>query len=236
MLASNRIEALAFAGKCRWQMFWTGYTSAYTIPVPRGGFVLMRQIIYSPFYQGATKAAQALNTIHQVSVVEQGSRNELLYIFRDTLNEVTGSGAATHFTPGSGQQVLETWATYKKNVCIDVLNAPDAGGASYGLATSLSSEAQERVQPLGYGGVNILPFVNITAAEKYYPTGEQRLFNGAAYTGAGIRDRLRYDFGAARQISAVNATDFDRQFQFPLIGFGCWVFNIPIDEYLNSGN
>lgn len=235
MITSQKIEALAFQGKCKWQMFWTGYTSAATIPVPAGGFVLMRQIIYTPFYQGDTLARQIVNTIHQLSICEQGSKNEILYQFRDTLNQVT-VGGGTHFVPGSGQQIVETWATFKKNVCIDILNAPDSGGASYGLATTLSSQAQERTAPLGYGGVNIIPTVNITAAETYYPTGEQRLFNGVAYVGAGIRDRLRYDFGVARQITTVTAGDPDRQFQFPLIGFGCWVFNIPISEYLNSGN
>jgi len=86
MITSPKIEKLAFEGKCRWQVFWTGYASTYTIPVPDGGFILLRQIMYNPFYQGDTKAVQITNTIHQVSLSEQGSKNELIYQFRDPVN------------------------------------------------------------------------------------------------------------------------------------------------------
>ena len=235
MLASNRIEALAFAGKCRWQMFWTGYTSAYTIPVPRGGFVLLRQIIYTPFLQGKTLQTQIANSVHQISLVEQGSRNELLYIFRDPLSQIVVSGAAVN-TPASAPQIVETWATYKNNVCVDIANAPDPNSITYAAAATLSSEAQERVSPLGYGGVNIKPLVNITAAQTYYPSGEQRQFDGVVYAGAGIQDRLRYNNNITSAIQDVQVADANAVCQFPIIGFGCWVFNIPINEYLNSGN
>lgn len=235
MLISPKIEALAFQGKCRWQMFWTGYTGTYTIPVPAGGFALMRQIIYAPFYQGDTKALQIATVVHQISIVEQGSRNELTYIFRDSLNDVQVSGA-THFTPSGQQQIVETWGTFKKNICIDVMNAPDVNGAVYAAGALFEANAQERIDPLGFATIAQPPSVAITAAQKYYPTGEQRQFNGAPYGGVGIRDRIRYNANLASSIGTPNNADPDRNYQFPLIGFGCWIFNIPITEYLNSGN
>jgi hypothetical protein len=235
MITSQKIEALAFQGKCKWQMFYTGYTGTYTIPVPAGGFVLLRQIIYNAFYQGDTKAAQIANVIHQVTICEQGSKNELLYIFRDTLNDVSVAGA-THFTPGTGQQIIETWGTFKKNICIDVLNAGDVNAATFNAAALFEQDAQERPDPLGFATIAVTPSVNITAAEKLYPTGEQRQFSGAPYTGLGIRDRLRYNATLARALTTPNNADPDRNYQFPIIGFGAWVFNIGIDEYLNSGN
>ena len=116
MITSQKIEALAFAGKCRWNVFWTGYGSTYTIPVPEGGFILLRQILYHPFYQGETKAEQIINTVHQVSLSEQGSQNEIYYLWRDPLNQVQlGAAGANHFTPGSGMQIVETWATFKES-------------------------------------------------------------------------------------------------------------------------
>lgn len=235
MLISPKIEALTFAGKCRWQMFWTGYTGTYTIPVPAGGFALMRQIIYAPFYQGDTKALQIATVVHQISIVEQGSRNELTYIFRDSLNEVQ-VGGGTHFTPAGQQQIVETWGTFKKNICIDVMNAPDVGGTTFGAVALFEPDAQERIDPLGFATIAQSPTVNITAAQTYYPTGEQRQFVGAPYTGLGIRDRLRYNANAASSVGTPTVADPDRNYQFPLIGFGCWIFNIPITEYLNSGN
>jgi hypothetical protein len=235
MLISPKIEALAFQGKCKFQMFWTGYTGTYTIPVPAGGFALMRQIIYAPFYQGDTKPVQITRVIHQISIVEQGSRNELLYIFRDSVSDVN-VGGATHFTPRGQQQIVETWATYKKNICIDVFNAPDVNGAVYAGAALFDEQAQERIDPLGYATIAQVPSVQITAAQNLYPTGEQRPYQGAPYSGAGIQDRLRYNATAASRIGTPNNADADRNYQFPLIGFGCWIFNIPISEYLNSGN
>lgn len=237
-IVSNRIERLAFDGKCRWQVFWAGLTSTYTIPVPAGGFVLLRQIIYNPYYQGETKADQLINTVHQLTLCEQGSTNELIYQFRDPLNQVQigAAGSTPHFTPGSGQQIVETWATFKKNVAVDLINAPDAAGFVYGAAALISSDAQERNDPLGFGNIATLPTVQFSGAETYYPTGEQRQFTGVPYTGAGIRDRVRFNTSALRQVQPVTAADPDRQYQYPLIGFGCWIFNIPISEYLNSGN
>jgi len=235
MITSPKIERLAFEGKCRWQVFWTGYASTYTIPVPDGGFILLRQIMYNPFYQGDSKAVQITNTIHQLTLSEQGSKNELIYQFRDPLTEVQVSGA-THFQPGSGLQIIETWGTFKKNVAVDLLNVPDVNGAVYSAGAILSAQAQERQDPLGYGGLAVVPKVTFSGAEGYFPTGENRPFIGVPFGGVGCRDRVRYNTSGARQITTPNVADPDRQFQFPLIGFGIWIFNIPISEYLNSGN
>ena len=235
MITSPKIERLAFEGKCRWQVFWTGYASTYTIPVPDGGFILMRQILYNPFYQGQTKAIQLINTIHQVSMSEQGSQNELIYQFRDSVNEV-GAAGGTHFTPGSGLQIIETWGTFKKNVMVDVINAPDVAHAVYAAPDSLAAESQEKNDPLGYGNLAVFPQVDFSGAELYFPTGQQRPFLATPFGGAGCRDRVRYNVAGARQIIQPNAIDPDRQYQFPLIGFGIWIFNIGISEYLNSGN
>ena len=235
MITSPQIEKLAFQGKCRWQVFWTGYASTYTIPVPDGGFILLRQIMYNPFYQGDTKVVQIANTIHQLTMSEQGSKNELIYQFRDPLSEVQVSGA-THFQPSSGLQIIETWGTFKKNVMVDIMNAPDVNLATYSAVDVLSAQAQEKADPLGYGGLAVIPKVSFTAAEGYFPTGQQRPFNATPFGGAGCRDRVRYNISGARQITTPNIADPDRQFQFPLIGFGIWIFNIPISEYLNSGN
>jgi len=47
---------------------------------------------------------------------------------------------------------------------------------------------------------------------------------------------VRYNTTLGRSIGTPTVGDPDRQYQFPLIGFGVWIFNIPISEYLNSGN
>lgn len=232
MITSNRIEKLAFEGKCRWSVFWFGYTSAGTIPCPDGGFVLLRQIMWNPFYQGETRPDQLLNTVHQLTLSEQGSRTELVYQWRDTINQV-GVAGGQHWVPGNGMTTVETWGVFKKNVAVDLLNVPDAGTAVYGALANFEPNAQERQDPLGYQGIANIPNVQISGAENYFPTGEQRPYIGVPFAGAGVRDRVRYNTTVARQIVPVNVADPDRQYQFPLVGFGAWVFNIPVSEYLN---
>lgn len=232
MIMSPKIEALAFKGLCRWVVFNTGYTSAYTLPVPQGGFILLRQIIWNPTYQGATKALQLQGNAHQISLVEQGSNSELVYQFRDPLTDVT-SGGALFNTPSAGPTILETWGIFKNDVCIDILVIPDVAGAVYAGGVAFQNQAQEREQPLGYNGAALTPTVAISGAETYFPAGQTRLFAGTAFAGATVRDTLRYNYLAARQVTAPIAADADRQNQFPLISFGCWVFNIPVSEYLN---
>ena len=234
MIMSPKIEALAFKGLCRWVVFNTGYTSAYTLPVPNGGFILLRQIIWNPTFSGATKLLQLTGNAHQVSLVEQGSNSELVYQFRDALQDVgTGLGLAPANTATAGTTILETWGIFKNDVCIDILVIPDVAGAVYAGGVAFQNQAQERAQPLGYNGAAITPTVAISAAETYFPAGQSRLFTGTAFAGATVSDTLRYNYLAARQIPAPPAADATRQNQFPLISFGCWVFNIPVSEYLN---
>ena len=235
MITSPKIEQLAFQGKCRWVVFWTGYTSTYTIPCPEGGFILLRNIHWNPFYSGANRDEQLLGTAHQLSIVEQGSKTELIYQFRDSVNQITATNGlgAVHNVPANGQQIIETWGTYKQNLCIDLMQVPDVRTMTYGVATSLLPQAQERPIPLGYGATALTPYIDFSASAHYYPTGQKRPFAGAVFPSIpGVKDGLRYDFTATSPIPAP-ANDIDRQFQYPIVGFGCWIFNIPISEYLN---
>ena len=234
MILSPRIEKLAFQGLCRWVVFNTAYSSTATIPVPDGGFIILRQIIFYPYLSGATLAAQLQGSAHQLSLVEQGSQSELVYQFRDSISQVSNLGVVSNVASGS-PTIVETFATFKKNICIDLLNVPDVAGAVYGAATIYQAQAQERPNPLGYNGTALTPNIAISGTENYFPSGEQRPFAGVSFAGAGagVRDQLRYNYQAGRTIPAPVAADGGRQFQYPLVSFGCWVFNIPISEYLN---
>ena len=121
MITSPKIEELAFKGVCRWHVFNTGYASAYTLEVPNGGFILLRQIIFHPFYQGATRNAQLLNVAHQLSLVEQGSKTELVYQFRNPVSQVTDATGigAVHNVATTEATILETWGVFKQNVEVD---------------------------------------------------------------------------------------------------------------------
>ena len=237
MITSPKIEELAFKGVCRWHVFNTGYASAYTLEVPNGGFILLRQIIFHPFYQGATRNTQLLNVGHQLSLVEQGSKTELVYQFRNPVSQITDATGigAVHNVATTEATILETWGIFKQNVCIDLLNIPDVATGLYGAVIPFQTNAQERALPLGYGATPIIPTFSIAGAgaEQYFPAGQTRLFAGINFAGAGVRDNLRYDYTAGRQIVPATAGDIDRQYQFPLMSFGCWIFNIPVSEYLN---
>jgi len=236
MLLSPRIEKLAFEGKCRWFVQWFGIGTEGTIQVPNGSFIVLRQILYRPFVNlNDDERNQSSNFVHQLTLNEQGSQDELQYIFRDTY---TGElkGTNTQNTPICSLETIETWATFKKNVVIDLINAPDSSLFTYGATSPFLPNAQERNVPFGFGtgAIAVNPQIDLgTGIEDYHPAGEKRPIAGAIYAGAGVRDRLRFDVTAGRTITPVQPGTDNRDFQYPIVGFGMWIFNIPISEYLN---
>lgn len=230
MITSPLIEQLAFKGKCRWTVQWFGINSSGTINVPDGGFVLLRQIIHTPFNQFVDDDAHT-GQVHQLTLTEQGATDELQYIFRDPATSATAG--TRNPIPQNNQLPIETWAIFKRPVEVDLINAGSAGTFSFPATTQYAPNAQERPTPLGFGtnptGIPIEPFVDLgSGAEPYYQAGQKRPFTGATYAGAGVRDRLRWDVIAGREI-----TPPTNDLSYPIIGFGMWVFNIPVSEYLN---
>ena len=234
MVVSAQIEKYALQGKCIWRTINLGYTSTYTIPVPLGSFILLRQIIVYPFIpfenEGRVPVSQC---VFQIVLNEQGLNNELTYIIRNS-RIPAGIGAASNDHPNS-PQTIETWQTYRKAVTIDVRMQPNAVNAIYGAPDDLIANAQERAGGLGYTGVigGIIPDVTIDAATKVYPTGEARPFGFTPYAGTNIIDRIRTRFDAAGSIQPVNAADpIHADFQYPLFTFGYWEFKGATPESL----
>jgi hypothetical protein len=232
MVVSAQIEKYALQGKCIWRTINLGYTSTYTIPVPLGSFILLRQIIVYPFipFEVPRDISQC---VFQIVLNEQGANNELTYIVRNS-RIPAGIGAAALDHPNSAQ-TIETWQTYRKACTIDVRMQPNAAAAIYGALDDLAPNAQEREGGLGYGNVpgGIRPDVTIDANTKVYPTGETRPFGLTPYAGANVIDRVRTRFNAAGQIPPVNPADFVKaDFQYPLLTFGYWEFKGATPESL----
>jgi hypothetical protein len=232
MVVSAQIEKYALQGKCIWRTINLGYTSTYTIPVPLGSFILLRQIIVYPFipFEVPRDISQC---VFQIVLNEQGANNELTYIVRNS-RIPAGATIAANDHPNNAQ-TIETWATYRKAVTIDVKMQPNAAAAIYGALDDLAPNAQEREGGLGYGNVpgGIRPDVTIDANTKVYPTGETRPFGLTPYAGANVIDRVRTRFNAAGQIPPVNPADaIHADFQYPLFTFGYWEFKGATPETL----
>lgn len=229
MIASDQIERWALAGKCIWRTFNTGYTSTATIPVPAGSFILLRQIIIYPFV-AFNPGRNASNFLWQLVTCEQGGSNELVYVIRNSLYPKGGDIVKDH---PAGSQTIETWATYRKNVAVDLSLLPNSATAIYSPIDVMNVSADERDNKLGYGGVPVIPSVQLDAFDNLYPTGEQRPFNATPYSGAAIMDRIRIKNQGAYQITPVNAADSTHaDNQFPLITFGYWEFKAATPEQL----
>lgn len=228
MITSPQIEKYAFQGKCRWAVQWFGAATAGTIECPPGGFILLRQIIYRPFVD-PNHETNASPYVHQLTLSEQGATDELQYIFR---NGLTDTNAKKH-QPNNDGEILETWSVYKRNIEIDLINATDSKQFVYAVKAPFSNKAQERQLPLGFDALNINTVVNLGNGENYHATGQQRPISGIPYSGAGIRDRMRFNVSSISNVNPVKDTDDNRDFQYPIIGFGMWIFNIPVSEYLN---
>jgi len=231
MVVSNKIEQWALQGKCIWRTLNTGYTSTATIPVPNGSFILLRQIIVYPFIPYFVSNRSVSECIFQIVTCEQGNNNELVYVIRNS-RIPAGIGAASNDHPNSPQNI-ETWATYRKNVIVDLSLLPNVASATYGALDTLSISADERANKLGYGGVPVIPNIQLDASDNLYPTGETRPFNATPYAGTSIMDRLRIKNAGALQIPVPNQADATHaDFQFPLITFGYWEFKNATPESL----
>lgn len=237
MITSPQIERAALMGKCFWRTFNTGYLSTYTIPVPKGGFILLRQIICYPFITNETRTNTS-RFLHQLSMVEQGGFDELLYVIRSRHTEVGLSETSLAEIPGEPIQ-LETWATFKKNVVIDLCMIAHPSAAIYAAADTLAASAEERGEGLGYGATTLIPGgilntpeIQLDATSTLYPTGEQRPYSTTAYHGTTVQDRLRFKMDANTNIPPVSNVPARSAYQMPLYTFGYWEFKTPITEAL----
>jgi len=226
MILSPEIEKAALSGKCIWRTFNTGFTDSYTIPVPKGSYIILKQIICYPFIQPQKDTDPSnSNFIWQLSAAEEGSNNELIYVIRNRYNNVPGSGGRDrHLTPGEPIQI-ETWGIFKKNVIIDVGMATAVNSAIYSPLTVINNNANERGGSLGYGGVPITPTVDLDGVTTFYPSGQSRQFSDSGVIYAGnVQDRLRYKYNGTSVITPPAGIEEVAAFEMPLITFGYWEF------------
>lgn len=213
-------------GECVYKTFNTGYTNTFTIPIPKGSYIILRQIIYYPFIYNNnfnTDLDILQRTCVQLSMNELGANNELLYIFRNNLQSGQ-SLLGDIFSPGEPQNI-ETWKVFKKPVVIDIGFGTNAANALYLAPSTFVPQANERITPLGYDTITIPSQVLINGVTKsLYPTGEQREFNIPFQ--AGNEDRLRYDFNNDSRVPDVNAFFIENAigYGFPLFTFGYFEF------------
>lgn len=227
MILSPEIEKAALNGNCIWRTFNTGFTESYTIPVPNGSFIIMRQIITYPFIQPQKELDPPnSNFIYQLVLAEQGSNNELVYIIRNRFNHDPNPNLPnSRRVPGEPIQI-ETWAIFKEDLIIDIGMVPAITNSVYDPLANINANADERQNGLGYAGVPITPQVNLAGTVNFYPSGESRSFSDIGVNYAGnVTDRLRYKFEPLSVITPPQpAIEEVSAFQMPLITFGYWEF------------
>lgn len=222
MLVTPAIEKHLISGACVFKTINLGLTQSYTIPVPRGGAILLRQIIYYPFVSSDADFYQ--RSLVQLSLVEQGLSNELLYIFRNSLTEAN-TAAGNKVNTGGNPQEVETWAMYKKSCVIDINLCDNPTGWVYPAKTQFTPQAEERQRPLGwYNTVNDLQSqVRIAAGNVLYPTGQNRQFVQPFLPAA--TDRLRFENKAGNLFPNPVAISDNIGYEYPLFTFGYFEFN-----------
>ena len=223
MLVTPLIEKALVSGACTFKTINLGLTQSYTIPVPKGGYILLRQIIYYPFVSSAADFYQ--RSLVQLSLVEQGSSNELLYIFRNNLSEAN-TAAGNKVNTGGNPQEVETWARFNKNCVLDVCIPDNVTGWTYPAKTQFIPQAEERRRPLGWydaAFVDLQAQVRISAPNVLYPTGQQRQFIQPYLPN--MVDRLRFENKPTNLIPNPNIADDSAGYQYPLFTFGYFEFN-----------
>lgn len=230
-------QRLALMGRATWQVANIGIGSTFTIKVPPNAFLVLRQIIYNHFCDTdgteATIADILSKTIHGLSIVDQGGRDELYYTLR---SPVLPSGDETGIfavNVAAVPTIIETWKIFQQSVCVDISRVQDMKDFSQSSA-KFRAEAQERPVPLGYGtgatGVNVQGEIDFPAPDsgKYFPNGDSRLIAGLnpKTAGANYRDQFRNPNNSATQLNpAPGSTSTGRQNIPPFISLGFWRVN-----------
>ena len=227
MLVTPQIDRDLFEGKCVFRTINQGLTSTATIPVPRGGFIILRQVIFYPPAVGV--ANPETRPLIQLSMVENGGKDELLYIFRTNtqLNYDPTNNRKWH--TGGNPQTIETFKTFKKFVQIDISMAPNMAGNTYPILDGFTAQAEERNPPLGYGTQPVSAIdsqVTLSTGQTIYPTGQTREFSAIPFNGI---DRVRFDIDNTVQIPQVNGAP-DSGFQPALFTFGYFEYTTPITK------
>ena len=116
---------------------------------------------------------------------------------------------------------------------------PHPSAAIYAAGQTLSAQAEERGEGLGYGpttlipgGINNTPEIQLDATSTLYPTGEERQYNITDYHGTTVQDRLRFKMDANNNIPPVSNVPPRSAYQMPLYTFGYWEFKTPITDNL----
>ncbi|NDB59025.1 hypothetical protein EB001_11290 [bacterium] len=229
MLITPTIDKDLFEGKCTFKTINLGLTSTATIPIPAGGFIILRQILYYPPAVGVVNPET--RPIIQLSMVENGGRAELVYVFRNNITLNYDPVLNRKWHTGGNVQTVETWQVFKKYVQVDFSITPNLAGNIYPPQTGFKDEAQERQQPLGYGsgvGNNIDSQVTLSTGQTFYPTGENRQFQSQPFNG---NDRIRFDIDPTVQIPQVNGAA-DSGFQPVLFTFGYFEYKTAINKLI----
>ena len=229
MLITPQIDKDLFNGLCTFKTINQGLTSTATIPVPKGGYIILRQIIHYPPALGV--ANPETRPIIQLSMVETGGRDEIVYIFRNncTLNYDQLLNRKWH--TGGNMQQFETWKVFKKNVQIDICMAANLAGNTYPIPDGFVAQAEERNPPLGYGTQPVSAIdsqVTLSTSETFYPTGQSREFSAIPFNGL---DRLRFPYANNTQIPQVNGQP-DSGYQPALFTFGYFEYKTPTNKLI----
>ncbi len=226
MLLSNEIEKALYNGECVYKTFNTGYTNTFTIPMPKGSYIILRQIIYYPVISSA--ADFLTRSVVQLSINEQGSNNEMLYSFRNNINAINTSinpAIPNLIFTGGNPQNVETWKVFKKNITIDLCFGDSSTNLVYAANNIFEESADERPTPLGYNSLSIQNQVAIQPGlNRIYPTGQQRQFIPPNEFQGPVRDRLRYDNNLNNLIPNADILQNSVAYQFPLFTFGYFEF------------
>lgn len=218
MLVSPQIEKDLFEGKCEFKTINFAFQNSYTIPVPKGSFIIIREINWNQFatLDPALTTSEVRRNFTQMSIVEKGKSNELVILFKNFLNSGYGARSLAYFNDGGGVTKMEVWKVFRNDAVIDLVLCPDMALTTYTAVDKFKSDALEREQPLAYGtaatGLNLCPLITF-GGERFYQTGERRQFVAAPFINP-YKDRIRFN--------TIAGSIF-----FPILGYTSGGLNFP---------
>lgn len=231
-MISPKLEKLAILGRADWDVVPVGFAETATIKVPGNGFLILRQIIYNHFYDPLPTAQFTdldiiKRSVHSLSIVEKGGKNELYYNLRSPVITSGIFPAAVIGNISAGPTIIETYKIFRKDVCIDVTTWEDFKDFT-SVGQFLDDNSEERPHPLGYGTQNnggdiLTAQVNMPSGLKYLPDGDSRRFPGINPVQPNFTDKARnWHYINTQVVPLPGRNGTDTQNTAPLINLGFW--------------
>lgn len=228
-MITPKLEELIHCGKAAYKTFVLGLSGNNVIPVTKGKYIVITDILYYPF----TDMPEALDQSNYFDILKKSnkqieftsSKSKNHYVIRDSL-----PNAALNTK-------IDTYLVHISDVTVNICVIPSLTDAAMTLVYGVAPITEDnKAAPVGYGGLaDVLVSANlVTPNEQYQPANNT---NSGVAVGADYREQLKVNITNATKLINLNNPIYDgflKDRTFPIINIGYVLVNEMPNQFLQA--